>query len=81
MDIIDKIHLGVIEGDSNSVQELVQQALTIGTSTEKIFKEELISAMSVVGNRFEAGEYFVPEMLISARAMKAGRCSRFHLYR
>jgi len=72
MNIIDKIQLGVIEGDSKSVQELVQQALTIGTSTEKILKEGLISAMSEVGNRFEAGEYFIPEMLISARAMKTG---------
>jgi 5-methyltetrahydrofolate--homocysteine methyltransferase len=72
LDIIEKNTTGVIEGNTNSVQEHVQQALTIGTSTEKILKEGLISAMSEIGNGFETGVYFIPEMLISARAMKAG---------
>jgi 5-methyltetrahydrofolate--homocysteine methyltransferase len=61
---------GVVEGDNASVQQHVKEALEGGTNASAILNEALIPAMAEVGRLFEEGEYFVPEMLISARAMK-----------
>lgn len=69
---IDAIYKGVIEGDAGAVAEQIKQALEENESAEVLLKEGLIAAMDEVGRRFEAGEYFVPEMLIAARAMKGG---------
>jgi 5-methyltetrahydrofolate--homocysteine methyltransferase len=66
------IYEGVLEGDQAKVPDQVQAAITRGVLVEDILKEGLIAAMSEVGRLFENGEYFVPEMLIAARAMKAG---------
>jgi 5-methyltetrahydrofolate--homocysteine methyltransferase len=62
----------VINGDLPRTQELVMQALAEQAPPERILKLGLISAMEEVGRRFECGEFFVPEMLVSARAMKSG---------
>src|SRR6266498_5158082 len=64
------IYDGVVEGDNASVQKLVEESLGSGTAAAAILNEALIPAMAEVGRLFEEGEYFVPEMLISARAMK-----------
>ncbi len=64
------IYDGVVEGDNASVQKNVQEALSSGIGASDILNEALIPAMAEVGRLFEEGEYFVPEMLISARAMK-----------
>lgn len=61
---------GIVEGDNGAIQQRVQEALSDGTSAASILSESLIPGMSEVGRLFEEGEYFVPEMLISARAMK-----------
>jgi 5-methyltetrahydrofolate--homocysteine methyltransferase len=66
------IYEGVLEGDQAKVPDQVQAAIARGVLVEDILKEGLIAAMSEVGRLFENGEYFVPEMLIAARAMKAG---------
>jgi 5-methyltetrahydrofolate--homocysteine methyltransferase len=50
----------------------VQDALDAGQAADAILKEGLISAMGEIGQRFEAGEVYVPEMLISAKSMKFG---------
>jgi 5-methyltetrahydrofolate--homocysteine methyltransferase len=65
------IYDGVVEGDNASVQKNVQDALSAGSPAGSILNEALIPAMAEVGRLFEEGEYFVPEMLISARAMKS----------
>ncbi len=65
------IYDGVVEGDNASVQQHVQEALGNGTAAASILNEALIPGMAEVGRLFEEGEYFVPEMLISARAMKS----------
>jgi 5-methyltetrahydrofolate--homocysteine methyltransferase len=72
MSIIDDLRQSVIDGDMNLTQELVQKALTENMPPERILKEGLISAMEEVGRRFECNEFYVPEMLVSARAMKSG---------
>jgi len=72
MSMIDDLRQSVIDGDMNVTQELVQKTLAEKTPPEQILIDGLISAMEEVGRRFECGEFFVPEMLISARAMKSG---------
>jgi len=85
MKLIDEIKDRVIRGHINAksrfpkdltgeegVEELVQKAIDEKISVGKILNEALISSMSVVGDKYEKGEIFVPEMLFSAKAMKGG---------
>jgi len=72
MSVLDDLKQNVIDGNAVSVPELVKQALNEGAPPEKILNQGLISGMAEVGRLFEEGEFFVPEMLIAARAMKAG---------
>jgi 5-methyltetrahydrofolate--homocysteine methyltransferase len=72
MRLLDDLRKSVIDGDMQAAQEQVHKALAEAIPPEKILTEGLISAMSEVGRLFEVGEFFVPEMLISARAMKSG---------
>lgn len=69
---LDAIYKGVIEGNAPGVIDGINTALEENVSAETLLNEALIAAMDEVGRRFEAGEYFVPEMLIAARAMKGG---------
>jgi 5-methyltetrahydrofolate--homocysteine methyltransferase len=55
-----------------SVREKTQAAIDVNTPADQILNQDLIPAMAEVGRLFEEGEFFVPEMLISARAMQAG---------
>lgn len=68
--LIQEIRKAVIEGQGKVVVPKVEQALAEGVTPEAILNDGLISAMAEVGQLFEDGEYFVPEMLIAARAMK-----------
>jgi 5-methyltetrahydrofolate--homocysteine methyltransferase len=70
-EILKEIFSNVVEGDSAAVQQQVQSALESGIGPGVILNEALVPAMAEVGRLYEVGEYFVPEMLISARAMKS----------
>ena len=70
--VLQEAYQGVLEGDVATVKSKVNEAISTGMPAEKILKEGLIPAMSEVGRLFEEGEYFVPEMLIAARAMQSG---------
>ena len=72
MTMLDDLCQSVIEGNRNQTQELVKEAIAKNVPAEQILKEGLIRAMAEVGHKFECGEYFVPEMLIVARAMQSG---------
>ena len=72
MSLLEDLRKSVIDGDQNAAQDQVHAALAENIPPEKILTDGLISAMSEVGRMFEAGEFYVPEMLISARAMKSG---------
>jgi 5-methyltetrahydrofolate--homocysteine methyltransferase len=63
---------GILKGNMKAVQEATTAALAAGTSAGSLLNEAMIPAMAEVGRLFEANEYYVPEMLIAARAMKAG---------
>jgi len=62
----------VVAGDRPGVEQAVRQALDADVPAEAILQEGLVSAMDEVGRRFEVCEYYVPEMLASARAMQGG---------
>lgn len=70
--IIKEIYDAVVNGNASTVKTRVQAALDAGTDLEALLNEGMIAPMKEVGELFESGEYFVPEMLISARAMQAG---------
>lgn len=72
MSTLESLKQNVIDGNSRDVTTLVKQALTEGIPAEQILNVGLIAGMSEVGKLFECGEYFVPEMLVAARAMKSG---------
>jgi len=62
----------IIKGQAPKVQELVNEALEEGTPVREILHEGLIAGMNVVGEKFKNNEFYVPEVLIAARAMKQG---------
>ncbi|MDD5466858.1 MAG: corrinoid protein [Anaerolineales bacterium] len=62
----------VIDGDKGEVESLVNAALSQKQPAEEILNAGLIAAMKEVGERFERGDFYVPEMLVAARAMQAG---------
>lgn len=69
---LNEIFEAVIAGNKDGVEKGVETALAEGTKANEILNQALIAAMNEVGTRFEAGEFYVPEMLISARAMQSG---------
>lgn len=69
---VKEIYQAVVDYDNNKVVELVNSELDKGTDVDTILNEGLIAAMDEVGSLFSEGELFVPEMLRSAQAMKAG---------
>jgi 5-methyltetrahydrofolate--homocysteine methyltransferase len=70
--LIKEIYEGILSGQHKSIEVNVKNALEAGIHPKSILDEGLIAAMGEVGNLFEKGEYYVPEMLISARAMQTG---------
>jgi 5-methyltetrahydrofolate--homocysteine methyltransferase len=66
------IYENVIDGNAPVVEAAVKSALAQGIPADEILNQGLIKAMDEVGRRFEEGDFFVPEMLIAARAMQAG---------
>ena len=62
----------VIGGKQDDVASLVQAAIDDGDDVAKVLSDGLIAGMSVVGTKFKANEFYVPEVLIAARAMHKG---------
>lgn len=71
-DILQQIASNLYDGEDQEVAGLVQQALDQGMEPGEILKGGLIAGMDEVGRDFKAGDLFVPEVLIAARAMHAG---------
>ena len=67
----ESLFQAVYTGDKDAAVAAAQEALDAGESVDALMNESLIPAMTQVGDDFEKGEAFVPEMLISARAMDA----------
>jgi len=69
---LTQIAENVIRGQAPKVKALVENALAEGTPVSSILHEGLIKGMGVVGEKFKNNEFYVPEVLIAARAMKMG---------
>jgi 5-methyltetrahydrofolate--homocysteine methyltransferase len=69
---LEAIAEAVINGDKEKAAEGVQEALDEGVGPDKVLNEGLVAGMNVVGKRFKNNEFYVPEVLIAARAMHAG---------
>jgi len=69
---LQEMSLMVQEGNFREVERLTREALQEGLSAEDILNGGLIAGMSVIGERFKKNECYVPEVLLAARAMKAG---------
>ena len=67
---LSELSTAILDGDLNGATELAQQLLDQGVAPSEIVNDGLIVGMNEVGRLFKANEYFVPEVLISARAMK-----------
>jgi len=62
----------VIRGDAKECARLTQEGLDEGLSPQLLLNDGLMAGMAVIGERFKANEIYVPEVLVAARAMKAG---------
>jgi 5-methyltetrahydrofolate--homocysteine methyltransferase len=69
---LQTVYNAVLDGDAAGAKNAVQAALGEGIPAETVLKDGLIAAMGEVGRLFEENEYFVPEMLVAARAMQGG---------
>lgn len=70
--VLQDIFSAIVDGKAPIAQAKVKEALESGQQPGVILSDAMIAAMREVGRRFEKGTYYVPEMLISARAMKQG---------
>ena len=68
---LEKLYTAVLEGDAKSSAAITKQALDEGVEPMTLVTDTMVPAMDEAGRRFEAEEYFVPELLLAARAMKA----------
>jgi 5-methyltetrahydrofolate--homocysteine methyltransferase len=67
---LDQLYQAVLTGDAVMTRSLTEQALAEGIDALELVNRCMIPAMAQAGRRFECNEYFVPELLIAARAMK-----------
>jgi 5-methyltetrahydrofolate--homocysteine methyltransferase len=70
-ELLKQLFGAVLEGDQQAAAIHVQTAIDAGVEPAEILNLGMVAAMSEVGRLFENGEYYVPEMLIAARAMQA----------
>jgi len=71
-EILNDISTSLQAGKAKDVKALIEQALADGVGAKAILEEGLLPGMSIIGDKFKNNEVYVPEVLISARAMKAG---------
>lgn len=70
-EVIDKTKKAIIEGDDSGAVDATRQALKAGSSAFSILKGGLMPGADVVGKKFETGEYFLPRLMMTGRALKA----------
>ncbi len=71
MEVLEELSQALINGNAPKTKQLTQQALDAGLPPDKVLNEGLIVGMNEVGRRFKNNEFYVPEVLIAARAMHA----------
>lgn len=68
---LKQIEAAVIEGDEDAAADSTRHALEAGMDPQRILNEGLMSGAEEIGRRFERGEYFLPELMLSGQALKA----------
>jgi 5-methyltetrahydrofolate--homocysteine methyltransferase len=71
MEDLKKLYDAILVGNFKAAREVTEKALAENVDPQMMVQQYMIPAMDEVGRRYEANEYFVPELLIAARAMKA----------
>jgi len=69
---LDQLYFAIVDGNARAAAAVTKEAVAANVDPQTLLTDYMIPAMDEVGARFEANECFVPELLISARAMKAG---------
>ena len=72
MSLLNEISENLQKGKAKIVKELVQQAIDAGIPAQEILEQGLLSGMNVIGEKFKKNEVFVPEVLVTARAINQG---------
>ena len=67
-----KIFQAVVEGNREDINDFVKESLSFGTAADKLVHDIMIPAIIKVGNLFDKKEYFLPQLISSAEAMKKG---------
>lgn len=65
-----ELHDAVLKGNAEAARKTTEELLAAGSDPEDLINTAMIPAMDEVGRRYDAGEYYIPELLIAARAMK-----------
>ncbi len=71
MQELQLLHDAILKGDAKTAKAITEQALAAGAVPLDLVQKYMVPAMGEVGRRFECEEYFVPELLLAARAMKS----------
>jgi 5-methyltetrahydrofolate--homocysteine methyltransferase len=72
MAMFEEIAEEVVKGQAEKVKDLVQKALSEAIPAQELLNSGLVAGMNVVSEKFKNNEFFIPEVLVSARAMHAG---------
>jgi 5-methyltetrahydrofolate--homocysteine methyltransferase len=72
MQTTESICQSLMKGRAAEVKQLVEKAISEGVPPAKVLNEGLLQGMGIIGDKFKKNEVYVPEVLIAARAMKAG---------
>jgi 5-methyltetrahydrofolate--homocysteine methyltransferase len=70
--ILKELSDSLVNGKADKVKELTEEALAQGITAKDILDEGLVKGMEVVGEKFECNEFYLPELLVAARAMYSG---------
>ncbi len=70
-EVLESIRTAIIDGNEVDAPRLVESALASGLSAQQVLNDGLLTGMGEVGRRFRDGEYYLPEVLVAAEAMKA----------
>ena len=69
--LLEDLQQAVIDGDNEKSPALAQQALDAGFSAQSILNDAMMIGVNIVGDKFEAGELFLPQLMLTGRALKA----------
>ncbi len=70
MDAVERLRRAIVEGDSDEARSAAEELLASGVDVVRVVREVMVPAMRLVGELYEKGEYYIPELLMSAEAFR-----------